>query len=144
MSRAPVPVPHLVAVAAGGAVGALARVAFATAFPAVPGRLPWVTLLENLGGALLLGFILTWLTERVRVDPAVRLGICTGMLGAFTTYSTFAVEVTSLLDGGHPLLAAGYAATSLLFGLLGALTGIRLARRDPHLDRARRASDGDA
>lgn len=123
------PARHLAAVAVGGAIGALARVALGTVFPPVPGQLPWVTLVENLGGALALAFVLTWLTERVRSDPMVRLSVCTGMLGAFTTYSTFSVELAGLLTGGHLLLGAGYAVGSLIFGLLGAVTGIRLARR---------------
>jgi fluoride exporter len=131
VSTTRVPARHLVAVGVGGAIGALARVALATTFPAGPGRLPWVTLVENLGGALALAFVLTWLTERVTIDPVLRLALCTGMLGAFTTYSTLAVELTGLLTGRHVVVAIAYFTASLTFGVLGAVTGIRLARRPP-------------
>lgn len=136
------PARHLAAVAAGGAIGSLARVALATAFPPVPGHLPWVTLVENLGGTLALAFVLTWLTERVRSDPMLRLAVCTGMLGAFTTYSTLTVELGGLLAGGRILVAVGYAAGSLTFGVLGAVIGIRLARRPPGTHRTSRRAGG--
>lgn len=134
MTTPRVPARNLIAVAIGGAVGALARVGLATAFPTDPGHLPWVTLVGNLAGALTLGAVLTWLTERVQVDPVVRLAIGTGVLGAITTYSTLAVEVGGLLDAGRVLLAGGYAGGSLGLGLIGAVLGIRLARRPirPH------------
>lgn len=120
---------NLVAVALGGAVGALARVGLATAFPPDPGQLPWVTLVGNLAGAFALGAVLTWLTERVQVDPVVRLAIGTGVLGAVTTYSTLAVEIGGLLGAGRIVLAGTYAGSSLGLGLFGAIVGIRLARR---------------
>lgn len=120
---------NLVAVAAGGAIGALARVALATVFPTAAGQLPWATLAGNLVGAVALGAVLTWLTERVQVDPTVRLALGTGMLGAFTTYSTLAVELNGLLVAGQILLAGAYASASLGLGLLGAIGGVRLARR---------------
>jgi CrcB protein len=130
-----VPRRNLVAVAIGGAIGALARVALATAFPTPAGQLPWATLAGNLVGAALLGAVLTWLTERVQVDPTVRLALGTGVLGAFTTYSTLAVEIDGLLTAGRGLLAGSYAVASLLLGLLGAVGGIRLARRASHRPR---------
>ncbi len=118
-------------VALGGAVGAVTRVAFATWFPPAPGAFPWVTFLENVTGAFLLALLLTLLTERLALDPAVRLLLCTGALGAFTTYSTLAVEVDGLVRGGATWLAGLYATTSVLLGLLAALLGVRLARRWP-------------
>jgi fluoride exporter len=125
-------------VAAGGAVGALARVALAERFPVVPGAIPWATFAENLGGAFLLGLVLTLLAERAAATPAVRLVVCTGALGAFTTYSTFAVELLRLTEAGQVLTAALYAGSSLLLGVAAALAGIRAARALPRTSRRRR------
>lgn len=122
------PPRNLGLVAAGGAVGAVARVAFAAWFPAAPGNLPWVTLVENLVGAFLLALVLTILTERLALDPAVRLLLCTGMLGAFTTYSTLAVELDRLLAAGAVAVAGTYVALSLAGGLTAALAGLRVGR----------------
>lgn len=116
-------------VGAGGAVGALARVALASWFPVATDGFPWTTFLENLAGAFLLGLVLTLLTERVTADPALRLAVCTGGLGAFTTYSTLATELGTLAADGHGLVAATYAVASLAGGLAAALVGIRLAGR---------------
>lgn len=124
-------------VALGGAVGALARVALATGFPPLPGRFPWVTFLENVTGAFLLAWLLTLLTERLALEPAVRLLLCTGALGAFTTYSTLAVEVDGLLRAGGGWLAGLYAGASVVLGLFAALLGVQLARLRPRGPRGR-------
>ena len=122
-------------VAVGGAVGALARVAFAGAFPVDPAGIPWTTLWENVVGALLLGLLLTLLTERMHVRDEVRLAICTGALGAFTTYSTFATELGERLLAGHAAVAAVYASASVALGLAGALVGVWLGRHGPWVPR---------
>jgi fluoride exporter len=119
-------------VAIGGAAGALARVGLAAAFPVQPGRLPWTTLAENVAGAFLLALLLTVLTERAGTHPRLRLLLCTGMLGAFTTYSTLATESTERLLGGQVALAAGYASSSLVLGVLAAAAGLRVGHRLVH------------
>jgi fluoride exporter len=125
-------------VTVGGAVGAVVRVGLAERFPVTPGRIPWTTFAENVTGALLLGFVLTLLAERVAAGPGVRLVVCTGALGAFTTYSTFAVELVRLAEGGAILTAAAYAAGSLALGLVAALLGVRLGRSLPRSPRRHR------
>lgn len=107
------------AVAAGGALGTLARVGVDRALPATPGGWPVATLLVNVSGALLLGVVLT----RVR-DHRGRALLGTGVLGAWTTFSTFAVELDVLLQT-RPLVALAYAATSVLAGIVA----VRLGRR---------------
>lgn len=107
------------AVAAGGALGTLARVGVDRALPVAPGGWPVATLLVNVSGALLLGVVLT----RVR-DHRARALLGTGVLGAWTTFSTFAVELDVLLRT-RPLVALAYAATSVLAGLVA----VRLGRR---------------
>lgn len=117
-------------VATGGAVGTLARWLLESAFTAEPGRWPWATFWINLGGSLLLGVLLEWL---VRGGPdhgrrrAVRLGVGTGLLGGFTTYSTFVLEIVGLAQGGHAVLGFAYALVSVALGVVAAGVGIGLA-----------------
>ena len=117
-------------VAAGGAVGTTARALLEHAFAPTPGAWPWTTFWINLAGSFVLGALLETL---LRSGPdtgrrrAVRLGCGTGVLGGFTTYSTFVVEVERLADGGHVALGAAYGLGSVVLGVLAALGGIALA-----------------
>jgi fluoride exporter len=124
---------HVGLVFAGGMFGAVTRVALATWFPVRPGSYPWTTFGENLTGAFLLGFVLSFLAETRETDPTVRLLVGTGVLGAFTTYSTLAIEVSDLLGDGVVGTAITYAVASVALGviaaLLGIVTGGSLARR---------------
>jgi fluoride exporter len=125
------PMAYLLA-ALGGALGALARWAAAEAFPAPPGSWPWATLLVNLSGCLLLGVLVAVLASRSPEPAWVRPLLAVGVLGGYTTYSAFAVEVVQLVDGGAPALAAGYVVLSVVGGVaavtVGALAGRRIAR----------------
>lgn len=127
-------------VAAGGAVGAVARVALAEAFAVDDGAYPWATFAENLIGAFTLAVVLTLLAERFVTDRRVQPLLCTGALGAFTTYSTFATELGGRLLDGHLLVAAAYAATSVVGGLAAAVLGVRATRAWPWIP-GRRAQD---
>lgn len=113
------PRPHHLHVAVGGALGSVARVGVGAAVPATPGGWPLATLLVNVSGALLLAVVVA----RLR-DPRLQALLGTGLLGAWTTFSTFAVELDVLLRS-RPVVAATYAATSVLAGLLA----VRLGRR---------------
>ncbi len=124
--------PGLLAlVMVGGAVGTAARWQLSQAFPAEPGQWPWATFTINVVGSLLLGLLLETL---LRSSPdsgwrrGIRVGIGTGLLGGFTTYSTFIVETDRLIATGHPWVGATYAVVSILVGVLAALAGIALAR----------------
>lgn len=124
--------PGMVAlVALGGAAGTLARWGMTTSFPAHHAW-PISTLAENLIGAFLLGLLLETLVRAGDEIPSrrmVRLGLGTGALGGFTTFSTFALEVERLLssgDGGH---AIGYFTVSLIGGFLTCLLGVIVASR---------------
>lgn len=127
MHTSPTSLRALASVAVGGAIGAVARVALAASFPATPGRLPWATLMENVAGAFLLAVILTLLLQRTHLPAELRLLVGTGALGAFTTYSTMAVEMTELLRDGHLAVAGAYAAGSLVLGITAALAGVAVA-----------------
>lgn len=124
----------IVLVALGGAAGTLARYGLSTTIPAQEGW-PVATLAENLTGAFLLGVLLESLiragdeTPRLRM---IRLGLGTGVLGGFTTFSTLALETQHLLTAGSPLVAIGYLSLSVVGGFLTALTGVVLAARHHH------------
>ena len=102
--------------ALGGALGALARWAIAEALPHSPGAWPWSTLLVNLVGCLALGGLLAVLLARYPHSPWLRPFLAVGVLGGFTTYSTFAMDVVRLTGSGHPVLAVAYVLASVLGG----------------------------
>ena len=93
---------QVLAIAAGGSIGALLRYWVSTA---VQGRttsvFPYGTLTVNVIGSLLIGFLYIWLIERLAVGPAVRAFMLIGVLGAFTTFSTFSIETLNLMESGH-------------------------------------------
>ncbi len=113
----------------GGAVGATARVALAVAFPVDRGSFPWTTFVENVVGAFLLALLVTVLVRKAIRDRRIHLAVGTGALGAFTTYSTFAVELDHLLRDGGVWVAIVYATASLVLGVLAATGGLLLGRR---------------
>ena len=114
--------------ALGGALGALSRWGIAEAFPASPGGWPWATLLVNLTGCLLIGVLLAVLAAQVPEPAWVRPFLGVGVLGGYTTYSTFAVEVVELVDGGAAVPAAGYVLTSVLGGVAAVALGALAVR----------------
>jgi CrcB protein len=114
--------------AIGGALGASARWAVVGALPASPGVWPWATLLVNLTGCLLIGALLAVLLARFPASPWLRPFLATGVLGGYTTYSTFAVDTVELVDAGRPVLAAGYVLASVLGGVLAVVAGLLAGR----------------
>ncbi len=114
---------RIVAVAVGGLVGSGLRAAVALSWP-VGGTWPWSTFTVNLAGAAALGFLVARLRQTAAPPWAVELwGI--GLLGSFTTFSTFAVEVWGLATAGRPLLAGTYGVVSVAAGLVAAVVGTR-------------------
>lgn len=110
----------------GGVLGALSRWALGAAIPA-PGGWPLGTLAINLAGALALGALLESLARRgpdMGARRLVRLTVGTGFLGAFTTYSTLAVDASRLVVAGRPSDGAWYLALSLLGGAAATLLGV--------------------
>jgi CrcB protein len=118
------------AVSAGAVVGANGRYLVGMWVAARwPGAFPWGTLLINLTGSLVLGFFLTLIAERYAEPPFVRLFLATGLLGAYTTFSTFSVETVTLFVQGQLVFASGYIALSIIGGYGLARGGLTLARR---------------
>ena len=114
--------------ALGGALGALARWGLAAALPHSPGAWPWSTLLVNLVGCLLIGVLLAVLLARFAHSPWLRPFLAVGVLGGFTTYSTFAVDVVRLTGAGHDLLAVAYVLASVLGGVGAVVVGLVIGR----------------
>lgn len=111
----------------GGAMGSLARFAVSSLAPRSQEAFPWATFAANVGGAFALGMLLEVLARGgadVGTRRAVRIGVGTGVLGAFTTYSALAGETALLVREGAAGLAAGYAVGSALAGLVAAAAGM--------------------
>src|SRR5919108_3952256 len=92
---------ELAAIFAGGALGALARVALAEAVAAGASDWPWHTFAANVLGALMLGYFSTRLQERLPLSSYRRPLLGTGICGALTTFSTVQIELLAMLDAGR-------------------------------------------
>jgi CrcB protein len=121
----------LLAVAVGGALGALARYEVALAVPTAADGFPFSTLLINLSGAAFLGFLLTVLTERRPPTRYLRPLLGTGFAGGFTTWSTFMVDTDLLVHHHHPVVAVVYAVTTVVGGLGVVAAAVGATRRLP-------------
>jgi CrcB protein len=119
----------LLAIFAGGALGAALRTGLVELAPTHTGHWPWVTFSVNVVGCLLLGYLATRLQERLPVTAYRRPFAGTGFCGALTTFSTFQVELLKMIDHGDLLLAALYGAGSLAAGFAGVALGTVIVRR---------------
>lgn len=117
-----------VVVALGGALGALARWALETAWPAPPGGVPWATFVVNVSGCLLIGLLMAVLLELTAPHRWLRPFLGVGVLGGYTTFSTYAVEAVRLLALGRPALAAAYAVGTVVAALAAVVLGTLLGR----------------
>ncbi len=118
-----------VAIAIGGALGCWARFAQTNLVQAVYGRdFPFATISINVIGSFLMGFLFIETLERLTLSPALRTGVLTGVLGGYTTFSTFEMETLLLAEGGELLKAALYVALSVGLGFIAAFGGAYIAR----------------
>jgi len=120
---------EVVAVFAGGAVGTLLRAALSEAFPHSPTSWPWPTFVVNVVAALLLGYFVTRLQERLPISSYRRPLLGTGLCGGLSTFSTMQVELLKMIDAGAYALALGYAAASVAAGLLAIHLATAAVRR---------------
>ncbi|WP_432197982.1 FluC/FEX family fluoride channel [Streptomyces sp. bgisy027] len=109
--------PVVAVVAAGGALGATARYALALWWPVQPGGFPWVTFWTNVVGCAVIGVFMVIITEVWAAHRLVRPFFGTGVLGGFTTFSTYAVDIQKLVDHGHPRTGLAYLAATLIAAL---------------------------
>lgn len=115
-------------IAVGGALGSVARYwVGATVGSRMSIRFPYGTLVVNLTACLVIGFTLTWLGERIELNPAWRFLIPIGFIGAYSTFSTYEWETLQTLRSGAYALAALYAAGSVVLGLGATWLGAALA-----------------
>ena len=116
-------------IAAGGAVGAVLRYAVSNGVHGLLGRgFPYGTLLVNVSGSLVMGLVYVLLMERMDVNVAWRAGLVIGLLGAFTTFSTFSIETLNLIEAGEQLKAGLNILFSVTLCILGCWIGILIGR----------------
>lgn len=117
------------AVAIGGAFGALGRYMLSGWLTSLLGRgFPWGTFGVNLLGCCLIGALYVWLTQELKLAPIWQAVLVAGFTGAFTTFSTFALEALTLMENGRAMIAALYVTASLVLGIAGVAAGMKLAR----------------
>lgn len=128
------PIAATLNVAIGGAFGAALRYQMGRAMtvwlgPAAMTAFPWATLAVNAVGSLLMGFLAGWLAARGQGEgEQLRLLLGVGLLGGFTTFSDFSLEMVLLIERGQLLIAALYAFLSVALGITGLMAGLALMR----------------
>lgn len=118
----------LAAIAAGGALGSLARWGLGEAWPHQTGRFAWATFSINVTGCFLLGVLMVFVTRVWAPSRYVRPFLGVGVLGGYTTFSTYALDTRAMLASDRPAAAGAYLFGSLLAGLSAVLLGTVLIR----------------
>ncbi|WP_049629130.1 fluoride efflux transporter CrcB [Cellvibrio sp. pealriver] len=118
------------AIAAGGALGSVLRFAAVSYLTPLLGiRFPLGTFIVNILGSFLIGVAYVLLVEKTALSTEWRLFFITGVLGGFTTFSAFSLEILQLWQSGYVLNALIYASSSVIVGLLMAFSGMALTQK---------------
>jgi CrcB protein len=128
----------LLVIGAGGALGSLARWGVSEALPWSGSAFPWATFLVNVSGCLAIGMLMVLLLDVWPPHRHLRPFLGVGVLGGYTTFSTYALESRDLLAGGEEVVALTYLAGSLAAGLVAVWLGILSARAAVRVARRRR------
>ncbi|MGF6492754.1 CrcB protein [Luteibacter sp. 621] len=113
----------------GGGLGSMARYGLSMFGMRLLGQgFPWATLIINILGSALMGALTGWLAVQGNAPQSLRLFIATGILGGFTTFSTFSLETVLLYERGQLGLAVAYVAASVVIGVGALLLVMKLAR----------------
>jgi fluoride exporter len=121
-------------VAVGGALGAwlrflAGRATVAAIGPVAASAFPWATLMINVAGSFAMGVLVSWLARHDGMgSESLRLLIGVGVLGGFTTFSAFSLEIVGLAERGSLALAGTYAAISVIGGVAGLIAGLAFMR----------------
>jgi CrcB protein len=119
---------HWIAVAIGGALGAMGRYAMSTWVFQINHKFPWATLTVNVLGSFVMGILFVVIVERGALSMEMRSLLMIGFLGAFTTFSTFSLDALGLWQNGHLFLALLYVLASVALCLLAITSSIWLTR----------------
>jgi CrcB protein len=121
--------PVIVGVALGGAFGASARYLLDRVIEQRSESVfPWSTFAINVTGCFVIGVVVEQLVDRHHLPAWIRVGIVVGVIGGYTTFSTFSQEIFSLLESNDVAVALAYAGTSVVVGLLAVYAGTVLGR----------------
>ncbi|MFF1396176.1 fluoride efflux transporter FluC [Streptomyces sp. NPDC058287] len=121
--------PIVAVVSLGGAVGACARYGAALLWPTPPGAFPWTTMWVNALGCFVIGVFMVIITDVWAAHRLVRPFFGTGVLGGFTTFSTYVVDIQHLVDAGRVRTGLVYLAATLLAAFAAVGLGVALTRR---------------
>ncbi|HBE82039.1 MAG TPA: fluoride efflux transporter CrcB [Pyrinomonadaceae bacterium] len=120
----------IVFIAFGGAFGAVSRYLLnISPLANIFDKFPFPTFFINVSGSFLIGFLLIVLTDKVEISDNLRMGVIVGFLGAFTTFSTFEMEIYGLIKDRFFTTAFLYLVLSVVVGFAGLLAGVWLARK---------------
>ena len=119
----------ILAIAVGGAVGAVSRyLMMFQVMRAMGVAFPYGTLAVNVVGSFIIGLIIEVLASRFEISPELRALLVTGFLGSFTTFSTFSLDMANLVERGDAMTAVGYAIVSVVGCILAVFAGLYLGR----------------
>jgi fluoride exporter len=119
----------ILAIAAGGALGAVGRhYVSASVMRLVGAGFPWGTLTVNVLGSFLMGVLIELMAQRLNVGLEMRAFLTVGFLGAFTTFSTFSLDFATLFERGAGMAALGYAALSVVLAITALFAGLAVMR----------------
>lgn len=122
------PATVLAAISCGGALGALARYRLGAAFPHPPGGMPWATLGVNATGCLLIGVLMVVITDAVPGQRLLRPFLGVGVLGGYTTFATYTVDIQQALAAGFARVAFAYLGLTVLLAMACVGAGAGLTR----------------
>jgi fluoride exporter len=120
--------PVLTAISAGGALGGLARYSIGAAFP-LPGAFPWSTFAVNVSGCLLIGALMVLITRRRPDAKLLRPFAGVGLLGGYTTFSTYVLDIRNTVTAGRPGVALLYLAGTLVAAVAAVWAGMAVTGR---------------
>lgn len=118
----------IILVMSGGALGAAMRFGLSRAIPVTAGGWPWPTFAANVAGGLAMGVLAAWVLRGDNSAESLRLFVGVGVLGGFTTFSAFSLEMMQMIERGQIGLAAGYALASVLLALGALFAGMSAAK----------------